>query len=373
MKLGYLTHMRLPTEKAYGLQMVNTVYHLSKEGVDATLIGTYSPNTITQDLWSYYGIPKNSFAYRLVWSLRFFRNTRIGFWINMLTFSLSASVHILFSRYDALYSREPFPLIFFGLLGKKTLYEMHDFPQKNHRFHSFLCRSVSHVAVTNEWARASCVREYGIREDKILLVPNGFDASKFQGNMSKNEARKSLGLPLDKKIILYSGHLYDWKGATVIFDVAKILTQYIFVFVGGSKKDHHDMEQGMRQDNVVFFEHQLPSSIPAYLASADVCVLPNLPLNSHSEYSTSPIKLFEYLASKRPVVASKLPSITSVVSEKEVVFVEPGNVALWAEAINKVLLNPALYDAVAEDAAVFVSRYSWKCKAERVIAHILNT
>lgn len=367
MKLSYLTHMRLPTEKAYGLQMVNTAYHLAQEGVHVELIGTRIPNLITTDVFSYYDLPKDAFVYHVVPSLRLLRNTRLGFWINMLSFSVTASYRVCMSRADFVYSREPFPLMFLSWLGKRTCYEMHDFPDRHHWFHRLLCSSARVVAVTNPWAYSQVISRYHINPNKVILVPNGFDEKRFTGLLTQSEARERTGLLRDGRIVLYSGHLYDWKGVRVIIDVARLLPDVLFVFLGGSAEDQERLKTDAGS-NVRFLGHRPPGEVPPYLAAADILVLPNIPIVRHSEFSTSPIKLFEYMASRRPVIASRLPSITGLVTGDDVVFAPPGDVSAWAEAIRATLAGGDEIAAMVERAAVTARQFTWSSKAKKLIA-----
>lgn len=369
-RIAYLTHMRLPTEKAYGVQMANTINGLSANGNEVSLVTTYNQNPIKDGFFKYYGLTEDCVDIKVFPALRIFRNTQIGFWINMLTFSLTCSVHVLIGKYNFLFSREPFPLMFFGLLGKKTLYEMHDFPEKNLWFHKLICFSVSHIAVTNEWARVNCIKKLGLPEKKILLIPNGYDEKRFARSIGKKSARNDLGIDKDAKVVLYSGHLYEWKGADIIYEVAKKLPGIDFVFVGGNNEEKERIVGNEKLPNTKFFAHQNPTLIPTFLATADLLVLPNVPINSHSIYSTSPIKLFEYMASRRPIIASRLPSIESLVSEKEVVFAEPGDVRSWTEAIESTLNSMNSFENMVNESASSVEVYGWRNRAKKILKHI---
>jgi glycosyltransferase involved in cell wall biosynthesis len=207
---------------------------------------------------------------------------------------------------------------------------------------------------------------------KIILAPNGYDEEKFTGKLSKAESRMYVGLPSESTIVMYTGSLYTWKGVDVLVEVAKKLPQHTFVLVGGAAEEHRVLRGTTPPNNVLFIEHQSPDVIPFYLASADVLVLPNVPTTQHSTYSTSPIKLFEYMASRRLVVASRLPSITSLVSEDEVVFAEPGDVEDWGNKLNEVLRQPELFAHKVEQAMRLVQQYSWDNRAKKIIRMVYS-
>ena len=98
----------------------------------------------------------------------------------------------------------------------------------------------------------------------------------------------------------------------------------------------------------------------------NVCAMP-FPRNEHYAYHMSPLKLFEYMASKRPIVASDLPSIREILNEESAILVEPGNPKALAEGIKKVLQDEELAKKLAENAHRDVQQYSWEKRAEKIL------
>jgi glycosyltransferase involved in cell wall biosynthesis len=111
-----------------------------------------------------------------------------------------------------------------------------------------------------------------------------------------------------------------------------------------------------------------PARVPELLQRARVLVLPNPPSAMSLRY-TSPLKLFEYLAAGRAIVASDLPSIREVVHDGvEAVLVAPGDPDALARGIRRVLDDPDLADRLAGAAAALAPEYSWARRAERLEA-----
>lgn len=370
MKILYLTRMRLPTEKAYGLQMVQTMKALTKQNNEVTLLLTQHKNEVTQDVFTYYGIEKTSFKVVLVNVPHYFFQTKVGFWLHMLLYSLRCFLYTLKNHHDVLYSREPMPLLFYSLLGYRTVYEMHDFPLNSHWFHRLICRTVTFVVVTNSWAKERCTTLYKVAPEKLILAPNGYDPALFAQLSTTHEARRELNLPIGVPMVMYSGHLYAWKGVETILAVAKIMPSVHFVFVGGSNEEQENLRTLWAFSNIQFISHQPPQLVPRYLQAADVLVLPNIPITQHSEFSTSPIKLFEYMAARRPVIASRLPSIESIVTEREVSFAIAGDINSWVETITLVLAGGANISHQVEAATLLAKSYTWEAKATTILSKI---
>ena len=186
--------------------------------------------------------------------------------------------------------------------------------------------------------------------------------------------RQRIGLPFEKKIALYSGHLFDWKGVYVLAEAARLLPPpWQVVFVGGVPEHVERFRKyaaARRLSNVTVIPHQQRELVPYFLGAADVLVVPNSARTDRSRLYTSPLKLFEYLASSRPVVASCLPSIREVVSEREVVFVKPDDPTDLARGIRIAGEND---QSARTRAAQQIAQYhSWANRA-KVIAQALAT
>ncbi|MFQ6049514.1 MAG: glycosyltransferase, partial [Candidatus Paceibacterales bacterium] len=109
------------------------------------------------------------------------------------------------------------------------------------------------------------------------------------------------------------------------------------------------------------------SEIPHWLKAADILVLPNTAKDQISKYYTSPVKMFEYMASERPIVASDLPSIRDILNEENAFFFEPDNPKDLALAIEKLLKDKALAESIATKAHQDVQYYTWSNRAKEVL------
>ena len=111
--------------------------------------------------------------------------------------------------------------------------------------------------------------------------------------------------------------------------------------------------------------HKPYSEIPYWLKAADVLILPNSGKEEISKHWTSPLKLFEYMASKRPIIASDLPSLSDVLNESNALLIEPDNPERIAEAIKNVLKDSNFSVKISNQAFQDVQHYSWRKRTER--------
>src|SRR3989338_7168842 len=98
---------------------------------------------------------------------------------------------------------------------------------------------------------------------------------------------------------------------SLFFNFSLLTLNFAVGFVGGTEKDRAKVkvksEKLKNKDNVKIIEHRPHDEIPFWLRAADILVLPNTAIEDISKYYTSPMKLFEYMASGRPIVPSDLP------------------------------------------------------------------
>ncbi len=121
-------------------------------------------------------------------------------------------------------------------------------------------------------------------------------------------------------------------------------------------------------DRVTFTGHVPPADVAAHLARADILVLPN-PASAIATHATSPLKLFEYMASRKAIVATDLPSIREVLTDDvNAILVPPGDVDAMAAAIRRLANDRPLRESLAAAAHAAVGAYSWERRAERLEA-----
>jgi glycosyltransferase involved in cell wall biosynthesis len=166
--------------------------------------------------------------------------------------------------------------------------------------------------------------------------------------------------------------LYKWKGLDIFLESAKLFDQsFLFIAIGGTKDEIKTITSVGISSNVRLVERVNNSNIPKYLKSADVLVIPNRSGDIISEKYTSPMKLFEYMASGVPIVASDLPSIREIINDSNGILVGPDNAELLSQGINLALLpsNTRAQKAL-EDVK---SKYSWGKRAEIIKDFIVSS
>ncbi len=277
------------------------------------------------------------------------------------------------SDYNWVYTRD---LIFAFLVSKlfkrkKVIYELHD-ASKDKIWHFLFKRTFKNLhccIVISEGLKDDLIKK-GFNEDKIYVFHDGVDLEKFDIDISKEEARNILKLPKDKIIITYTGSLQNWKGYETFlksYDYLENKENIIYLIVGGGEKQINRLRKKYKYKNIIFVPFVDHSKIHLFLKASDILVIPNSSKYKISVKYTSPLKLFEYMASKRPIIASNLPSIKEVVSENEVLFFKADDEKDLALKIEKLISDRGLQDRLVKNAYKKVKNYTWEKRAKKIV------
>lgn len=172
--------------------------------------------------------------------------------------------------------------------------------------------------------------------------------------------------------VVYSGHLYPWKGVDVLIEALSLAPEVKVRIVGGQpgEQDRARLETLARDrgvsERVTFTGWLPPSQVAAELQQAHVLVLPNARTHVSERY-TSPLKLFEYLAAGRPIVASNLAALREILRDDvNAVLVEPGSAGALAAALHRVTTDADTAARLARQAFADAAQYGWDARAERL-------
>ncbi len=363
MKICYIANNRIPTEKAHGIQIMKMCEAFALLGHEVELIVPVRDNPIKEDAFDFYEIKeeaRKNIKLTYIQSPNLIRYGKLGFYLQTWIFSELAVWQMRKNYPDVVYSRDSNILLNMFFIHKNLVWEAHR-GEKGLGLRVLLTKAKL-VAITYGLAEI-----YARFARKLIIAPDGVDIAQFSISRTKEDCKRLLGLPKEKKIALYCGHLYDWKGAQYLADAALGFTNYqTAVFVGGTDKDIEDF-RGKNKDNqhILILGRKAHKEIPLYLKAADVLVLPNSAKEKISSHYTSPLKLFEYLASGTPIVAADLPSLREILTEKNAIFFTPDTSENLREAVKDVFQNGFISSA-AQD----VQHYSWEKRAQKIITFI---
>ena len=365
----------MPTELAHGLQVMQMCRAFAENNCEVELLVPRRVNPIKESPFSYYGVKKIFPLKRLpCLDLIFLNGKNIFFWIQTLTFLISAKIYLLFKHYDILYTREQMAGFFWG----KVVLELHSLPKRIRPFHRHIWKRANKLVVLTSFIKERLI-ENGIPENKIIVAHDGVDLSKFDIDISKENARRKLNLPQGKKLIGYVGMLRTLgmeKGIGTALEAFSGLNSpnAILVLVGGYQSDIDFYKQKGKilgiESRLIFIGRVSHNLIPIYLKAFDALIAP-FPKNEHYSFFMSPLKIFEYMASKRPIIATKLLSLTEILKDSALL-VEPEHATELQEGIGTILDDEALAENLADKAFERVLEFTWQKRAKNIL-HEINS
>jgi len=355
MKITYLANIRLPTQKAHGIQIMKTCGALADQGVDVTLFVTSRQTDIVANPFEYYRVKEN---FKIVYGYcpNLVRFGRVGFVLMNIIFSQSCAYYVWKNNPDIVYSRDAFLLFDQILWRQRKIYEVHD-GQWNLVLRFIRLSGI--VAISQ--GLKNFYEKKGFRN--ILVAHDAVDLKEFEA-----KEKADLGINTDKKIVMYIGHLYGWKGLDSFLGASLKLPEYQFVVIGGTDKEVDKMSKEYTQ--VSFLGYKPYNELVKNQNVADVLVIPNSGKSDISRLYTSPLKVFSYMTSGVPIVTSDLPSLREILNEDNAYFAEPDNADSFAKVIKEVFDNYDKAKAKAQKARLDVNKYTWENRAKSIISFL---
>ncbi|MBK8020241.1 MAG: glycosyltransferase [Chloroflexi bacterium] len=390
MKLLYIANIRLPTERAHGVQIVQNCEAFAAAGAEVTLWIARRFQTAelrdVQDVWAHYGVARR-FGIRRLPCLdllplvpeRSDGLAKAVFGLQLLTFTLSAFLGALFSRADIFYSRDPLILLCLSLIKPRgrLAYEAHLLAQGRvgRWVERQVLRRVNTVFTTTRHL-ADTLIERGAQPDRTHPAHDGIRAERFAGPLTVAAARAKIGLTTPGFVVGYVGRFQTMaldKGVGLLVEAAARVEGLTVMLVGGPAEIAEGFQAEWTARGCVperFFApgQVTPEAVPQYLYACDVLAIPSPP-GEWFAYHSSPMKLFEYMAAKRSLLASDLPALREVVDERSAVLLPPQDVAAWADALQRLRDDPALRESLAETAHALVMReYTWESRTRMILS-----
>jgi len=368
-KLVYLSTSLIPSTQANSVQVIGMCNALSRYGFEVTLLAGMALRYRNISISEYYGID-NSFTI-----------------IRKLTGCHRGSTFLLSMRYypmikslaakakDALfYGRDVLGLYFLAGAGRSVIYETHDMFEKGPRSWAerklITSQNLHKIVFISEELKKAYIKKYDIllSNEQMIVAP---DAADEQPNPSDKVILKSQS----EFNACYIGNLHRGRGIELILEVAVKMPDVGFHLFGGTKKQVLQLKQ-KNPCNVHFYDHITPAETYKARNAADVLLMPyqKKVMVAHNSSETSrwmsPIKLFEYMSARKPIISSNHVVLQEVLeNERNCLLCEPNNVEQWVEAVTRLKADKGLSDRISTTAYEdFANNYTWDRRIERIFA-----
>ena len=269
--------------------------------------------------------------------------------------------------------------------GYKTLFEVNGLPSVELKYHYPALKGTPLLAKIRQQEIAALLladaivcpsgvtraflASLGVPRERIVVIPNGVDTRLF----TPQPASPAAGVPS----LLYIGTLADWQGLDLLLQALPMIVTEIPVklrIVGrGRGRQRKDLQKHIHKLGLaehVSIEPAVPHhQVPALIAQADVCVAPLAYNDRNVTQGCCPIKIIEYMACARPIVAANLPVARELVRENvDALLFAPDDPDDLARCVSAILNDAPLAQRLAAAAGERArQRFSWREAQKRLV------
>jgi glycosyltransferase involved in cell wall biosynthesis len=216
------------------------------------------------------------------------------------------------------------------------------------------------VVAINEKLR-DLVVEMGANPNQSYIVRGSVDLHQFNPDGDRNKIRERYGIKRDDVVFIFVGWLYHFSGLKeAAIQLARISNNKFKLLIVGEGDAYNELkkiqEKNNLQDRVILTGKKPYKEICDFIAASDICLLPAYPTEKIMQ-DIVPIKMYEYMAMKKPVIATKLPGVVKEFGEDNgVVYIDKPE-----EAIEKAIeiIQSGSAEKLGSKARIFAERNNW--------------
>ncbi len=354
-KLLYVSELSLPNESAQTVQTMKMCSAFSRYvNTDFSLFNT---SISFLKLKKKYLI-KNNFKL-----ISMFRSPKKLNLLNKIYYFFLIKKIIKKKKYDYIFTRSIILSIFLSLWGYKNILELH---LPNTGFTKLFFRFYKTI-FNNKYQKFILITKYlnsyfKLPSKKFIVLETGVDLGDFvtSSKMYRNSC-------------VYTGSFYKGKGFENIYELAKRLPKINFFAYGNTNYLNMQPKKKIPK-NLKIFNHVSYSKIPKIISKHKICLLPygnKVHVKSNSitaENVMSPIKLVEYLASKKIIIASKLKVYSHILKDKQNCFlIKINNLDDWSKKINFTLKNYNKLYKMRSNSYITAKKYEINYRAKKIL------
>lgn len=373
MKIIYISTAEVPSTRANSLQVMKVCQALIQLSESVQLCLPAGRQVEWQELERVYGLTERFEITRLP-SRPFFHR------LDLIIASLALARR---EKADLIYTRISWAALLARLAGFKTVLEMHDLPTGRLGplvYRTYLRARKPKLTVYITAALKRLIdQKTGVSagDGQFVIAPDGVDLERYRDLPEPARARKKLGLP-DTLTAVYSGGFYEGRGLEILLPLAQAFPQVQFLWVGGNPDQVSTWSARLLNEGVT--NVTLPGFInndqlSLYQAAADVLLMPySLKFGGSGGGDiarvSSPLKLFEYMASGRAILASDLPVLREVLDDSMAYFYPPGDFSQLCSRFAALLGDPSLRKRLGAKARETVNAFSWQTRMAGIISAV---
>ncbi len=367
MKILYISSSVIPSKSANSVHVMKMCQAFAKNDHDVVLLCRKGRSLDhKQNDYDFYGVDPNFKIKRVLTT-----QLRGDCYFSAIQSALIA----LKDKPDMVYGRSILGCYLSTLLGVETVLEVHQPPKDMGVGVEGFCfnrivksKKLKKIVVISNALKLHILENYKIKNSKIFTAHDGADCPKLTAKYDRKKTRFQIG---------YVGHLYKGRGVEVIIEMAKKCSWADFSIIGGNEADISYWENKTKHiSNIHLLGYLPPSEVEKRRSHFDVLLAPyqyEVAVAGGSGNTVnwmSPLKVFEYMSSKKPIISSDLPVLREVLKhEHNALLCSPNNVDEWKNALERLKEDKSLRNQLANTAyKELLKNYTWESRAKKVLA-----
>jgi len=363
-RIIYISKATFPNKSANSIHLMKMTRAISKLYSNVILVGFKSKLVRMQEkeIYESYNV-EPTFKLKLLKTpkrgISFYYEIYILIWL----FFKSRSKHII-------YGRDLNLINFASILGFRVILESHDF------FYSKARRSIEQKLFNRKNFLKLVVISKSLQKDYLDFFQhlNKIEVHHDAADVVNEIISNDISWPSTRQTLQigYFGHLYKGRGIEIIIETAKALENFDFHIIGGNSSDIEKYKRLSLSNNLYFHGFKEQKELSILRSKCDILLMPYQKKLSiyNSDLNTSkwmsPMKLFEYMSSKKAIISSDLPVLREILNDSNSILVNPDNVSDWVNAI-VLLSDKELREKLAHNAYKdFINKYTWTKRAENI-------
>lgn len=370
MRVCYLANSMLPSRYANSVHVANMADGLTRAGADVTLLAlrgdrSLLPSDDDSGIFDFYGLKP---SFRIEWLPNPAARGRSVF------ASLATWFKVRRLAPDLVIGRHGKACAAAAFRGFPTVYETHkplswnSFGDRIWLDRMFRSPNFRGLVTISQPLRDILAEETKLPQSRILVAHDAATPLSVATPVR-------LGLPARMQVG-YVGTFHPGRGIELILDLAAALGDMDFHLIGGKREDlvsWHGSAPG--PDNLTFHGFQTPSRAAAMRAGCDVLLAPYqretlIEGGWNTANWMSPLKVFEYMASAKPILCSDLPVLREVMEDgRNALLLSPDNLSEWVAALRRLQDDRGYaHDLGASALQDFLANHTWERRARRILA-----
>lgn len=367
----YLSRSIIPSKNANSVHVMKMCDEFAKLEYEVTLVARYDRDASLDKVREQYGCHE---AFSIRNPLPRFLS-KLPTKLALFLYSLCSALSVFSAKPNLVFGRDIIPLMLIALFDKKrnVVIELHKPIAELHPLIKWCIDALYQkqgnirFVVISEALKRLILLEGVIESHDVMVFHDG-------ATLSEKDQLKAVELRGNHNFnVGYTGHLYNGRGIDIILGLAAKNPDVGFHLVGGTDSDIQYWKQESNTNNVHFYGHQPNSLISSYLDLFDALLAPYQKVVNVSggggntvEYM-SPLKIFEYMAARKPIICSNLPVLGEVLNQNNALLVNESLVEEWHSGLSMLMNDFDYADTIAACAYNDLLRnYTWSIRASGI-------